>query len=264
MISIFALILALAQAAGPSVALEPPAALQAAPGQAVDCTLRVALPADAADAAVRLRPLALSNLRLAGIESGVVALEGTQQRAASRWFRISLLAEEAGAATLGTVEVEVDNGGGRPLVLSAEGFELRVVEPFDWGTLLSWWPWLAGALLLVAAGIFIVVSYGGSAVETDDPAGERERAFLDDLDTRMRRADFRGAVDAAYGLLAAAEGTETLNRLNSDDLRAARRLGEETRYAGYSPDRGEAAFIVKLARAALAAARGQSKGTAKS
>ena len=264
MISTLAFIFALAQAVGPSIALDAPAVLQAAPGEAVAFTVRVELPASDSGAKVRLHPLALTNLRLGRIESGVIALQNAEDSAVSRWFRVTLLAEEAGAATLGPVEVEVDKGGERPLVLSAQGFDLRVVAPFDWGSLLEWWPWAVGALLLIAVGIFLIIRYAPSAVQADDPTAERERAVIEDLDDRLRRADFRGAVDIAYGLLAKAEGTETLNRINSDDLRAARRLGEETRYAGYSPDRGEAAFIVKLARATLAAAKGQSKGTGKS
>lgn len=249
---LFALLL---QASGPQLAVEAPGVASAAPGERVVLYVRVSLDEQSSAADISLRPLSLTNFKLAGVESGALLISSGGGESLGRWFRVGLEPVEPGEASVGPVEVEISSGDGEPLVLKQDGFSLRVVEPFRWGAVWSLWPWGVAVVLLIGAAAPLLMRRRRKQLgPASDSEIERWSKQLEKMDLKLRRGDFRGASEAAYEIILSrtegqpVEAGSTPGVRGSDDLRAALRLGEEVRYAGYTPDRSEAAFIARLAR----------------
>jgi hypothetical protein len=251
---VLAIIMTLAlQAAAPAITVEAPQSTTVETGGIVTFTVRVDLAALSPNTDVRLRPLALHNLKKLGAESGSVLVAGDSGQIASRWFRFTLSPTAAGAAKVGPIEAEVIvPGEAQPRILSAEGFTLQAVEPFDLNKLPAWIPWTFAGVILGLVWLFFgrLVTRKVRNAPVDEAAEERRRTF-DDLASKLRRGDYREAADSAFGIILSAfkkTDRDPATAASDGELRAALRLGEEVRYAGYKPDRGEAAFIVRIAR----------------
>jgi hypothetical protein len=250
------LLFALMQATGPELAVEAPPSGTLALGESVEFTVRLSLGNTAPDADVRLRPLELTNLHKTHMESGAHLVQEESSADLIRWYRIRLEPSSAGEAVLGTVAAEIAVPGGEPLVLQAEGFSLQIIEPFDWGATLWLLLWIGLPAVLIAAVAFAVARYRKrarrGAIEEQD---EERIRFEKEVDRLSRAGDFRGAADLAYGWILSAIGSgETHDDEAAEsfstrgDLKAALRLGEEVRYAGYRPDRSEAKYLIRIAK----------------
>lgn len=256
---VIALILALAlQTTAPAVVVEAPQRETIEIGRTITFTVRVEMGDVSPDAEASLQPLELTNLRIVNVEKGAQLIAGNSSRTASRWFRFTLEPLAAGAAAVGAVRAQITlPGEEQPRLLEAEGFSLQAFEPFDWNKLPAWVPWTIGGVILGLVWVFFgrFVTRRVRRLAPDEDAEDR-RHVEEQLNHKLRSGDYRGAVDAAYGMLLAVfdeSGRDFKSAAAGDnELRAAARLGEEVRYAGYRPDRGEAAFIVRLARAAFA------------
>ena len=251
------LILALIiQAAAPAITVEAPRRETIEIGQAITFTVRVDLGDLSPGADVSLQPLQFNNLRTINVEKGAQLIAGNGGGTASRWFRFTVEPLAAGASSVDTVRAQIAlPGQQQPRILEAEGFSLQAVEPFDWNKLPAWVPWLVGGAIVVAVWMLFgrLVTRRVRRLPLDEQADDRRRVE-ESINLKLRSGDYRGAVDAAYDMLLAVfqKTGRDINAAASDDndLRAAARLGAEVRYAGYRPDRSEAAFIVRLARAA--------------
>jgi hypothetical protein len=264
---LLAIILALAlQAAGPTVTIEAPEQASVATGSGVSFTVRVDLAGLPPGTEVRVRSLALKNLGKLGSESGADVVTGASGPESSRWFRYTVAPTEPGAATVGPVEIEIRVAGEeQPRILQAEGFALEAFEPFDWNKLPAWVPWTIGVVILGLVWVFFgrIVTRRVRSTPLDEAGEERRRQF-EELNLKLRRGDYREAADSAFGIILDAyrhtgRGIATAASADSD-LRAAIRLGEEVRYAGYRPDRGEAAFIIRVANGEAERAYKDTKG----
>lgn len=239
------------QAVQPRLDVDYPPRETVALDREVVFTASVVLPPGYSDVRAELKAPALENLVALEVSQGVVQTHGPGKQATTRWFKVRLRPLEPGPAGVGRLEVELSDAGGVATTLRAPGFRLTVVAPLQLWPIAGWVFVLAAAVALPAAASAILLrkrrSRRGGPLDTGP-----EMKRIDEIESTMRRGEFRKAAEAAFVIIAdelggkpAAGGQPSRT---AEHAAAAYRLGEEIRYAGYEPNKRETAFLVNSAR----------------